>query len=70
MTPTVGRIVHLTFKPLHDGPIAALVTHVREGGAIDVTAFPPGAQPTPFAAVHENEPAADGQPSWSWPPRA
>lgn len=68
MEPTVGRIVHYR-DPVSAMCLAAVVTRVHEftgDDAVDLTVFPPGANPFPADVVRGGGLA--GQ--WHWPERA
>lgn len=69
--PSVGRIVHYYYSFAQgEGPIAAIVTGVRDDGSCDLTLFHPNAllhdtirkEAVPFAP--EPTPL-----HWNWPPR-
>ncbi len=66
--PSVGRIVHYYYG-LHEGPIAAIITAVRDR-TCDLTLFHPSLAHGPtirkeFVEFSE-EPRAQ---HWTWPPR-
>lgn len=70
MTPTIGRIVHYKTVPSEQHPesriIAAIITDIKEDGAVCLTKFAPGKFATPLKkpVMQGDEP---GQ--WNWPPK-
>lgn len=68
MKPTVGRIVHYCFDALHPGksdPWPAIITRVLDDGSVDLTLFPPGADPATMEGVSFSDEPKYG--SWTWP---
>lgn len=69
MRPTIGRVVHFQpvgSRPPEHAPRAALITALRDEGAVDLTVFDP--QGFHFwRAVPFSPHRAPGR--WSWPAR-
>ena len=67
MKPSIGRIVH--YQPTGNEPetVAAIITAVRDSGAVNLAAFLPSAEYFKVVDVPYSETPKSG--CWSWPPR-
>jgi hypothetical protein len=68
--PSIGRIVIFDNPEHYQNPVPAIVTQVRDGDAVVVTAFPPGIAPQAHGViVPKHDGSGDQGFSWQWPER-
>jgi hypothetical protein len=71
MTPSIGRIVHMTSRGSADGqfppaPRAAVITAVHDEGRVDLCVLNPTGLFFDLGVPYAEEPTPG---HWSWPPR-